>query len=168
MAAAQPRTRPGRPAAVLAAILASQARTTDAGRFERGAALALQGADLFTATGLGRYAVRSESGRGTYAVDVLAGDCTCRDHQGRGTKCKHLVAVSILAQLAAVEARIARALAAREEAEEVPAAPAPRPRQVWVEQDDLCGAPACEEYADNVFGLCPAHLAERLRARRAS
>ena len=41
-----------------------------------------------------RYAVDSASGA-TYVVDVLAGTCTCPDHQIRGERCKHVRRVAI-------------------------------------------------------------------------
>jgi len=44
--------------------------------------------------GDGEYAVDSESGA-TYAVDALAGTCTCPDRRIRGKRCKHLRRVAI-------------------------------------------------------------------------
>lgn len=42
----------------------------------------------------GRYAVDSRSGA-TYVVDLLRRDCSCPDHEIRGTLCKHIRRVAI-------------------------------------------------------------------------
>jgi hypothetical protein len=40
----------------------------------------------------GRYFVKSQSGSGGYAVDLLAQKCDCPDNTERGYDCKHLMA----------------------------------------------------------------------------
>jgi hypothetical protein len=45
--------------------------------------------------GPGKFYVESQSGNGTYNVDVTTGTCTCPDHQRRGTYCKHLQAAEL-------------------------------------------------------------------------
>lgn len=42
----------------------------------------------------GCYAVESASGN-EYRVDLATGDCTCPDHDYRGTRCKHLRRVAV-------------------------------------------------------------------------
>lgn len=43
----------------------------------------------------GRYYVESQSGNGTYTVDVYARTCDCPDHQHRGAYCKHIQAAEL-------------------------------------------------------------------------
>lgn len=43
------------------------------------------------------FEVESQSGPGTYSVDVDARTCTCADHEHRGVLCKHLQAAELYA-----------------------------------------------------------------------
>lgn len=48
--------------------------------------------------GGGRFAVPSQSGRGEYLVDLVAGTCTCPDFARYGVKCKHILAAEMCAE----------------------------------------------------------------------
>lgn len=58
------------------------------------AAEALVGADAVRQVGPEDFAVKSQSGKGEYAVNLETCVCECRDFQYRGL-CKHLVATAI-------------------------------------------------------------------------
>jgi hypothetical protein len=45
----------------------------------------------------GGYYVKSQSGNGTYTVNLKARECDCPDHLQRGTYCKHLQAAELFA-----------------------------------------------------------------------
>jgi len=59
---------------------------------------ALELVPLVRYAGKGVYIVPSQSGRGEYAVDIVAGTCTCADHAVRGNRCKHILAAEMAAE----------------------------------------------------------------------
>lgn len=74
------------------------------GRFERGAQLAAD--PRVRHVGGSRWLVPSQSGKGSYNVDVRDVTCTCVDFQRHGQRCKHLIAAETVARRApANEAR---------------------------------------------------------------